>query len=89
MLTTDCANECIQGQGHFLALAQCHLHLKIKTCFSQKLLGYLNQILCVSFYVQGNVNLLHDVGHMTKLSIMCLFVENPLKSSLEPVGSFQ
>ena len=26
----------IQGQGHFLTLAQGHLHIKIKTCFSQK-----------------------------------------------------
>ena len=26
----------IQGQGHFLTLAQGHLHMKINTCFSQK-----------------------------------------------------
>ena len=26
----------IQGQGHFLTLAQGHLHIKIKTGFSQK-----------------------------------------------------
>ena len=25
----------IEGQGHFLAFAQGHLYLKIKTCFSQ------------------------------------------------------
>ena len=29
----------IEGQGHFLTLAQGHLHLKIKTGFSQKPLG--------------------------------------------------
>ena len=30
----------IEGQGHFLTLAQGHLHMKIKTCFSQKPLGH-------------------------------------------------
>ena len=29
----------IEGQGHFLTLAQGHLHTKLKTCFSQKALG--------------------------------------------------
>ena len=28
-------------QGHFLTLAKGHLHMKIKTCFSQKSLGYI------------------------------------------------
>ena len=27
---------CIEGQGHFLTFAQCHLHMKIKTGSSQK-----------------------------------------------------
>ena len=39
----------IEGQGHFLTLAQGHLHMKIITCFSQKPLGIFNQILYVSF----------------------------------------
>ena len=30
----------IEGQGHFLTLAGGHLHLKIKSCFSQILLGH-------------------------------------------------
>ena len=43
---TDFLKVCnIQGQGHFLNLAQGHLHITIKTCFSQK----LNQNLYVSF----------------------------------------
>ena len=29
----------IEGQGHFLTLAQGHLCVKIKTCFSQKSLS--------------------------------------------------
>ena len=41
----------IEGQGHFLTLAQGHLHMKIKTGFSKKPLW---QILYVSFQVQGN-----------------------------------
>ena len=39
----------IEGQGHFLTLPQDHLHMEIKTCFSQKPLGNFNQIFCVSF----------------------------------------
>ena len=40
----------IEGQGHFLTLAQGHLHLKIKTGFSQKWLGHFepNLILCLA-----------------------------------------
>ena len=30
----------IEGQGHFLTLAQGHLHMKIKTDFSQKPVGH-------------------------------------------------
>ena len=30
----------IEGQGHFLTFAQGHLHMTIKTCFSQKPLGH-------------------------------------------------
>ena len=48
----------IEGQGHFLTLAQGHLCMKIKTRFSQKPLGHFNQILYVSFYVHGKENLL-------------------------------
>ena len=32
-------NVSIEGQGHFLTLAQGHLHTKLKICFSQKPLG--------------------------------------------------
>ena len=30
----------IEGQGHLLTLAQGHLHIKIKTGFSQKTVGH-------------------------------------------------
>ena len=60
----------IQGQGHFLTLAQCHL--QIKTCFSQTPLGHFNQILYVRFLVHGNKNL---PGHMTKMGAMPIYDE--------------
>ena len=47
----------IEGQGHFLTLAQGRAHAKIKTGFSQKYCAVLNQILQESFQVQGNENL--------------------------------
>ena len=37
----DCMKLCdIEGQGHFLTLAQGHLHMKTKTCISQKSHGH-------------------------------------------------
>ena len=48
----------IEGQGNILTLAQGHLCMEIKTCFSQKPQGCFNQILSVSFKVHGNENLL-------------------------------
>ena len=44
----------IEGQGHFLTLAQGHVHIKIQTGFSAD----LDQILCENFQVQGNENLM-------------------------------
>ena len=44
--------------GHFLTLAQGHLYMKIKTCFSKKPHGHFNQTLYERFWVQGNENLL-------------------------------
>ena len=41
----------IEGQCHFLTLAQGHLHMKIKTCFSQKPLGRFNHILYANVYL--------------------------------------
>ena len=48
----------IEGQGHLLTLAQGHLHMNITTCFCLETTGHFNQILYVSFQVQGNENLL-------------------------------
>ena len=69
----------IEGQGHFLTLAQGYFCLKIKTCFSQKPPGHFNQILYVSLKVHGNENLLHDAGHMTKMAATPIYGRNPSK----------
>ena len=36
MEITESIRRSFRNEGHFLTLAQGHLHLKIKTCFSQK-----------------------------------------------------
>ena len=40
MQTTNWANEGMEGQGHSLNLVPGHSHMKVKTCFSKKLLGH-------------------------------------------------
>ena len=47
----------MEGQGHFLTLAPGHLYMKVKTCFLRNYWAIFNQILYVSFQVQGNENL--------------------------------
>ena len=46
----------IEGQGHFLTLAQGRVHTKIKLDFFRNLCADLNQTLYESFQVQGNDN---------------------------------
>ena len=48
----------IEGQGHFLTLAQGRVHTKIQTDFFRDYFADLNQILYESFQVQGNENLM-------------------------------
>ena len=48
----------IEGQGHFLTLAQGCVHTKFQIGFSQKLLWRSEQMLYESFQVQGNENLM-------------------------------
>ena len=45
----------IEGQGHFLTLAQGRVHTKIKPNFPRNQCAILNQILYESFQVQGYV----------------------------------
>ena len=48
----------IEGQGHYLTLAQGRIHTKFKPDFLRKYWAMLNQILYESFQVQGNANLM-------------------------------
>ena len=54
MQTTNRANEGMKGQGHFFTLAQMHLHMKMKSFFLRNYWAIFNQVLYVSFQVQGN-----------------------------------
>ena len=47
----------IEGQGHFLTLAQDRVHTKFKPDFLRNYCVDLNQTLYESFQVQGNKNL--------------------------------
>ena len=47
-----------EGQGHFLSLAQGHVHTKIQPDFLRNNCADLNQIVYESFQVQGNENLM-------------------------------
>ena len=48
----------IEGQGHFLTLAQGRVHTKFKLDFLRNYFADLNQILYESFQVQVNENLM-------------------------------
>ena len=48
----------IEGQGHYMTLAQGRVHTKIQTRFSQKLLCRSEPNLYENFKVQGNENLM-------------------------------
>ena len=48
----------IEGQGHFLTLAQGRVHTKVQTGFSQKLLCRSELNFYERFQVQGNENLM-------------------------------
>ena len=47
----------IEGQGHFLTLAQGHLHMKIKTGFLRNQWAVFNQISYVNFLVEGDIKI--------------------------------
>ena len=59
----------IEGQGHFLTLAQDRVHTKIQTKFSQKPLSHSEP----NFrYKDMNIHI-HDAGHMTKMAAMPIY----------------
>ena len=48
----------MEGQGHFLTLAQGRVHVKFKQDFLSNYCADLNQTLYEGFQVQGNENLM-------------------------------
>ena len=48
----------IEGQGHYLTLAQGRVHTNIKPDFLINYCAYLNPILYATFQVQGNENMM-------------------------------
>ena len=80
----------IKGQVHSLALAKGHSDFKIKTCFSQKLLGHFNQISKTKAFGRMGIKKNHrtnELGHMTKMAAMPIYGKNLWKSSsAESVG---
>ena len=48
LIASSKVNEDIEGQGHFLTLAQGHLHMKIKLAFPSSQWAIFSQILNVS-----------------------------------------
>ena len=69
----------VRRSRSFLTLTQGHLHMKIKTYFSQKLLAIFNQILYVSFKNMEMKIYKYDAGHMTKMAAMSIYGKNPSK----------
>ena len=61
----------IEGQGHFLTLAQGCVHIKFELDFLRNYCAHLNQTLYERFYIQGN-----DTGHMTKKAPHPYMVKN-------------
>ena len=73
----------IEGQGHFLTLAQGHVCMKIKTCFSHW--AVFNQILYVSFY--GNKNSLMGCWSHDQWWQPCQYMVKTLSKSSSPVSA--
>ena len=80
----------IEGQGHFLTLAQGHLHTKLKTCFSQKPLSQSKPIFICKL---SGTRKLKFIGMMLVTWpkwLPCPHMVKTLQksSSLEPVDRF-
>ena len=59
---------------------------KFKPDFLRNYCAVLNLILYQSFQVQGNENLIHDVGHMTKMATAPIYGKNPSQIFISGTG---
>ena len=80
----------MEGQGHFLTLAQGHLQTKLKTCSPQNPLGHSKPNFMWSLLGEGGAKVyINDPGHMTKMAAMLKNAQNLKKASApEPVYRF-
>ena len=74
-------------KGHFLTLAQGHLHMKIRTGFSQKPVGHFeSNFICKLLGPRKlKYNGMSDAGHFTKMAAMPVYVKSLQNSSPEPL----
>ena len=77
----------IEGQGHFLTLAQGRVHTKIQTGFSQKQLCWSEPNFVMKAFKYKEMKFWwHDAGHMTKMAPMPIYGKNPLKIFFSGTG---
>ena len=77
----------IEAQGHFLTVAQGHLHMKIKTGFSQIPLGHFEPNFVCKLSGTGKMKICqHDDGHMTKMAAMPIYEKLPSKIFFSETG---
>ena len=71
----------IHGQGNSLTLAQDHSVMKIKACFSQKLLGHTKN------FRNKEMKIYYEFGHKTNMAAMSVYMVKSFKkpSSPEPM----
>ena len=60
----------------------------IKTGFSQKAVDHFSQIFMQAFSYEETKTKWHDVGHMTKVAAIPIYVMNLSKYSPEPLDRF-
>ena len=64
--------------------------MKIKIGFSEKAVDHSQpNFVCKLFHTRKIKNKLHDVGHMTKMAAMPIYVMNLSKYSPEPLDRFE
>ena len=70
----------IKGQGHFLTLAHGHVHIKLKLTFFSE----TTEPFSIKFCMLAEMKIYrYDVGHMTKMAVMSIYEQNPLKKVIE------
>ena len=76
----------IEGQGHFLSLAQGRVHTKIQIKFSQKLLCHSEPIFMKAFRYKEMKICYQDPGHMTKMAATPIYGKKTSKIFFSKTG---